>query len=138
MGALLQLLPFITQIFDKVLPDKTAADAAKLRLVEMAQQGDLEQLKADAAMATAQTEVNKIEAASTRLFVAGWRPFVGWTCGLAVAFKFIGGPALFMLCQAIGHPITLPVINTDELWPLLFGMLGLGGLRTLEKVKKAA
>lgn len=52
--------------------------------------------------------------------------------------KFIGGPALFMVAQAFGHPVELPVIETSELWPLLLGMLGLGGLRTVEKVKGAA
>lgn len=138
MGAQLPLFPLLGQLLDKVLPDKTAADAAKLRLVELAQQGELAQIQADAAAAAAQADVNRIEAGSTLLFVAGWRPFVGWICGLAVGFKYIGGPLLFMAGQATGHPIALPVIDTEELWPLLLGMLGLGGLRTVEKVKKAA
>lgn len=138
MGALLALLPVLGQILDKVLPDKGASDAAKLELVKMAQAGELAQLQADVTLATGQTDINKIEAGSNRLFVAGWRPFVGWICGLAVAFKFIGGPMLFMVAQAIGHPVALPNIATEELWPLLLGMLGLGGLRTVEKVKGAA
>lgn len=138
MGALLALLPVLGQILDKALPDKGASDAAKLELVKMAQAGELAQLQADVTLATGQTDINKIEAGSNRLFVAGWRPFVGWICGLAVAFKFIGGPILFMVAQAAGHPVTLPTIETEELWPLLLGMLGLGGLRTVEKVKKAA
>jgi hypothetical protein len=138
MGALLSLLPVFSQLLDKILPDKGAADAAKLELMKMAQQGDLAQINAEVAIATAQSDINKVEAASTRLFVAGWRPFVGWICGLAVGFKFIGGPVLFMVAQALGHPVDLPVIETSELWPLLLGMLGLGGLRTVEKVKGAA
>jgi len=138
MGALLSLIPVFSQLLDKILPDKGAADAAKLEMIKLAQQGDLAQLNADVAIATAQSETNKIEAASTRLFVSGWRPFVGWICGLAVGFKFIGGPALFMIAQALGHPVALPVIETSELWPLLLGMLGLGGLRTVEKIKGAA
>jgi hypothetical protein len=138
MGALLSLIPVFSQLLDKILPDKGAADAAKLELLKMAQQGELAQINADVTIATAQAETNKIEAASTRLFVAGWRPFVGWICGFAVGFKFIGGPALFMVAQAFGHPVDLPVIETSELWPLLLGMLGLGGLRTVEKVKGAA
>jgi hypothetical protein len=135
---LLAILPAVTAILDKVLPDKTAADAAKIKVLELAQQGELAQLAADTTLATAQSEVNKIEAASTRLFIAGWRPFVGWICGVAIGFKYIGGPLLFVLGQVIGHPVTLPEIATEELWPLLLGMLGLGGLRTVEKVKKAA
>lgn len=138
MGALLSLIPVFSQLLDKILPDKGAADAAKLEMIKLAQQGDLAQINADVAIATAQSETNKIEAGSTRLFVAGWRPFVGWICGFAVGFKFIGGPALFMIAQAFGHPVELPVIETSELWPLLLGMLGLGGLRTVEKVKGAA
>lgn len=138
MGALLSLIPVFSQLLDKILPDKGAADAAKLELLKMAQAGDLAQINAEVTIATAQAETNKIEAGSTRLFVAGWRPFVGWICGFAVGFKFIGGPALFMVAQALGHPVELPVIETSELWPLLLGMLGLGGLRTVEKVKGAA
>lgn len=134
----LALIPAISSVLDKLLPDKGAADAAKIRLIELAQQGELAQLNADVTMATAQTETNKVEAASTRLFVSGWRPFVGWICGFAVGFKFIGGPVLFMVGQAVGHPVELPNIETAELWPLLLGMLGLGGLRTVEKVKGAA
>jgi hypothetical protein len=138
MGALLSLIPVFSQLLDKILPDKGAADAAKLEMIKLAQQGELAQINADVSIATAQAETNKIEAASTRLFVSGWRPFVGWICGLAVGLKFIGGPALFMIAQAIGHPVDLPVIETSELWPLLLGMLGLGGLRTVEKIKGAA
>jgi hypothetical protein len=138
MGALLSLIPVFSQLLDKILPDKGAADAAKLEMIKLAQQGELAQINADVAIATAQSDTNKIEAASTRLFVSGWRPFVGWICGLAVGFKFIGGPALFMIAQALGHPVDLPVIETSELWPLLLGMLGLGGLRTVEKIKGAA
>ncbi len=138
MGALIAALPFLGELLDKILPDKTAADAAKVKLVELAQQGELAKLQADTTLATAQTEINKVEAASTRLFVAGWRPFVGWICGLAVAFKFIGGPLLFMVAQALGHPVDLPKIETEELWPLLLGMLGLGSLRSYEKVRKVA
>lgn len=138
MGALLSLIPVFSQLLDKILPDKGAADAAKLEMIKLAQQGELAQINADVSIATAQSETNKIEAASTRLFVSGWRPFVGWICGLAVGFKFIGGPALFMVAQALGHPVELPVIETSELWPLLLGMLGLGGLRTVEKIKGAA
>lgn len=138
MGALISLLPLLSDLLDKILPDKGAADAAKLELVKMAQTGELAQLQADTTLATGQIEVNKVEAASTRFFVAGWRPFVGWICGFAVGFKFIGGPALFMIGQAFGHPVDLPTIETEELWPLLLGMLGLGGLRTVEKVKGAA
>lgn len=132
------IFDFGSKLIDKIFPDKGAADAAKIRLMELAQQGELASLNADVTLATAQADTNKIEAASNRLFVAGWRPAVGWICALAVGFKFIGGPLLFMAGQVAGHPVELPAIDTAELWPLLLGMLGLGGLRTVEKVKGAA
>jgi hypothetical protein len=138
MGALLTALPLLAQLLDKILPDKGAADAAKLELMKLAQQSDQSMIEASVAIAAGQTETNRVEAGSNRLFVAGWRPFVGWICGLAVGFKFIGGPVLFVAAQALGHPIELPNIETEELWPLLLGMLGLGGLRTVEKIKGAA
>lgn len=133
--ALLTLLP---GLLDKILPDKGAADAAKLELLKMAQTGELAQLQATTDLAKGQLEVNKVEAASGSLFVAGWRPFVGWICATAIGFKYIGGPLLVMICAAVGVDIDLPEIDTADLWPLLAGLLGLGGLRTIEKVKGAA
>jgi hypothetical protein len=138
MGTLLALLPTLSDILDKILPDKGAADAAKLKLVELAQQGELAKLNAEVTLATGQMDINKVEAASTRLFVAGWRPFVGWICGLTLGFKYIGGPLLSMLLQAIGHPVTLPPIPAEDLWPVLAGLLGLSASRSVEKVKGAA
>jgi hypothetical protein len=126
------------KLIDRLWPDPSERDAAKLKLLEMQQTGELAHLASTTELAKGQLEVNAVEAAHNRLFVAGWRPFVGWTCGAAVAFKFIGGPVLFMVAQAFDHPIELPEIDTAELWPLLIGMLGLGGLRTVEKVKGAA
>ena len=135
LPALLSLLP---SLLDKLLPDKGAADTAKLELLRLVQTGEIAQLQADTAAATGQNEVNKVEAASNRLFVAGWRPFVGWTCGAAMAFKYVGGPLLVMLAGAAGHPITLPQIDAAELTPILLGMLGLGAMRTAEKLKDKA
>ena len=103
----------------------------------MVQKGELAQLDADLRLATGQQEVNKVEAASTSLFVAGWRPFIGWVCGAAFAFKFIGGPLAVVLMSMAGHPITLPEFDFTEMSTVLLGMLGLGGLRTIEKVKGA-
>ena len=138
MGAFITALPLLAQLLEKILPDKESADAAKLELMKLAQQGEQAVVEASVALASGQTETNRVEAASNRLFVAGWRPAVGWTCAIAVFFKFVGGPALFMIGQATGYPVELPEIETAELWPLLLGMLGLGGLRTVEKIKGAA
>lgn len=133
-----QLLALIPGLLDKLLPDRGAADAAKLELLRMAQTGELAALQAETTLAQGQNEVNKIEAASTRLFVAGWRPFVGWICAAALGFKYIGGPLLVMAGSVAGVAVPLPAIDAAELTPLLLGMLGLGGLRTIEKVKGKA
>ncbi len=132
------LIPVFTSLLDKLLPDPGAAADAKLKLVEMAQTGQLAELNAQVAMATGQTDVNKVEAASERLFVAGWRPFVGWICAAALGFKYIGGPLLVMGGAWAGVDIPLPDIDSTELLPLLLGMLGLGAFRTVEKVKGVA
>lgn len=132
------IMSVLPGLLDKILPDPKAADEAKLKLLEMAQRGELASLSAETELAKGQQATNQIEASSTRLFVAGWRPFVGWICAGAIGFKYIGGPLLAMAGQVAGFPVELPVIDTGELWPLLLGMLGLGGLRTVEKVKGAA
>ncbi len=86
----------------------------------------------------AQIEVNKIEAGSTNLFVSGWRPFVGWTCGIALCYHFVLQPFLTFLLFSFGKPMELPVFDMGTLTTVLLGMLGLGGMRSFEKVKKSA
>ena len=132
------LIPVLGSLMDKLFPDPTAAAEAKLKVMQMAQNGDLAQLDADFKLATGQIDVNKAEAGSGSLFVGGWRPFVGWVCGFAFAFKFILAPLMAFTMAALGHPITLPVLDFTEMSTILLGMLGLGGLRTVEKVKGVA
>ena len=86
----------------------------------------------------AQIEVNKVEANSNRLFVAGWRPFVGWTCGIALCYHFVLQPFLVFLLYSSGYQMDLPVFDMTTLTTILLGMLGLGGMRSFEKVKKSA
>lgn len=80
---------------------------------------------------TAQAEVNKAEATSTSLFVAGWRPAIGWVGALALFYQFILYP---LLCWIPGID-TPPVPNSDALYPLIMGMLGIGTLRSFDKLK---
>jgi len=86
----------------------------------------------------AQIEVNKVEANSNSLFVSGWRPFVGWTCGVALCYHFVLQPFLTFVLYSFGHPIILPTFDMGTLTTILMGMLGLGGMRSFEKVKKSA
>ena len=86
----------------------------------------------------AQIEVNKIEAGQTNVFVSGWRPFIGWTCGVALCYHFVLQPFLMFVLFSIGKPMELPVFDMSTLTTVLFGMLGLGGMRSFEKTKKSA
>lgn len=133
--AIAALIPVLGNMFDRIFPDPKAAAEAKVQIMEMAQRGELAQLDADLKMATGQMEVNKVEAAHQSLFVAGWRPAIGWVCGAAFAFKFVVGPSVAVLMAALGHPIVLPEFDFSEMSTILLGMLGLGTLRTVEKVK---
>lgn len=135
---MLELVPLLANLLDRIFPDPKMAADAKLEVMKLAQSGELAQLNADVQLAIGQADTNKAEASNASLFVSGWRPFVGWICGAAFAFKFIGGPAAFVLSQWAGHPITLPVFDFTEMSTILMGMLGLGALRTVEKVKGAA
>lgn len=127
-----------TALIDRIFPDKAKADEAKLRLLELQQQGALAELQATTNLALKQGDVNVEEAKNSNIFVSGWRPFVGWTCGFAFFAKFLGGPLLFIVGQFTNHPIVLPPIDLMEMLPVLLGMLGLGGLRTYERINGKA
>ena len=132
------LIPLLGSLFDKLLPDPTAAAAAKLQLLQMAQTGELAQLDADLKLAQGQIAVNQVEAAAPSVFVSGWRPFIGWVCGMAFAYKFVLAPMAAFALAACGHPVVLPVLDFSEMSTVLLGMLGIGGLRTIEKIKGVA
>ena len=114
------------KLIDKLIPDPAARDAARFELLKLQQSGEL------AAM-LAQTDVNKVEAASGSVFVAGWRPAIGWVCALAMGYQYLLRPFLV----AFNPVLAFPGLD-DNLWQLLAGMLGLGGLRTFEKVNGVA
>lgn len=132
------IIPAITQVLDKIIPDPQAAADAKLRALELAQKGDLAALDAELRLAIGQLEVNEAEA-TTDLFRGGWRPAVGWVCVVGLAYQFILQPVLPWLVALFGAQVPpLPAIDNESLMVLLTGMLGLGGLRTLERVKGKA
>ena len=122
------LLPVVGDVLDRFFPNKEekekAAREIEAKLAEHLAKIDLAQL-----------EVNKQEAALRSLFVAGWRPFVGWTCGLALFYTYVAQPiAMFVMAQT-GDLVQLPHLDLSTMMPVLLGMLGLGGLRTYEKFK---
>ena len=117
-------LDLANTVISKIWPDKTEKEKQELAAALVLVQG--------------QIDTNKAEAASGSVFVAGWRPAVGWTCAAAFAFKFVLGPLAVVLMGMAGHPIVLPVFDFSEMSTVLLGMLGLGGLRSFEKVKGVA
>jgi hypothetical protein len=129
------------KVIDKVFPDKIAQETerakAKLALLNL----DLEETKAILSVVKSEVDgqllVNSEEAKSQSMFIAGWRPFIGWTCGSAFAYKYVVAPVLIAILPLFGIPFSMPVIALDEMLPVLLGMLGLGGLRTYEKIKGA-
>jgi hypothetical protein len=132
------LIPAITQVLDKIIPDPQAAAEAKLRALELAQKGDLAALDAELRLALGQIEVNKAEA-TTDMFRGGWRPAVGWVCVVGLAYQFVLQPVLPWVVALFGAQVPpLPTIDNESLMLLLTGMLGLGGLRTFERVKGKA
>lgn len=128
------LIPVIGTLLDKVLPDPKMAAEAKFKIIELAQKGELANLESDVKLAIAQTEINK-EEASTDMFRGGWRPFIGWICGIGLALQFIVSPLFTWFSLLLGYNTEFPILDSNVLMTLLFGMLGLGTLRTTEKLK---
>jgi hypothetical protein len=132
------LLDIGSKVIDRIFPDPTAAASAKLELMKMQQTGELALLTADTDLAKGQLAINQAEAASSSVFVSGWRPALGWICGLAFAWNWVGLPIARFGMTLYGHPIDLVGADMSEMLPVLFGMLGLGGMRSWEKSKGVA
>ena len=119
----------VTGLLDKFIEDKDQKAKLAHDLATMAERHAQE-------LAKGQLEINKQEAAHRSLFVAGWRPFVGWTCGVARAYHFVVAPLVLFAAAWFGAEIPeLPTFDMEALLTVLMGMLGLGGLRTFEKYK---
>jgi hypothetical protein len=131
------LIPAISQLFDKIIPDPQARANAKLALTQAENSAALQQLQLDLQAMQMQSDIDRQEAANNNLFIAGWRPFIGWVCGAAFAYHFIFQPLITYIMAACGHTFTLPTFDMQELSTVLMGMLGLGGLRTIEKINDA-
>lgn len=108
-------------VVTRIFPDKTAEEQRQLAAVLTMVQG--------------QMAINQAEASNESTFVAGWRPFIGWACGMACVWNWMGLPIAKLGLTLAGHPITLSPADLSEMMPVLMGMLGLGGLHTFERVK---
>jgi hypothetical protein len=123
------IVPSILSLLEKVVPDQNERQKLAHEIATLAQKQVHEN-------AMAQIDVNKTEAASNSIFKGGWRPFIGWVCGVAFAYHFVLQPFLIFVLTTLGQPVPyLPEFDMASLMTVLGGLLGLGGLRTFEKYK---
>lgn len=111
-------------VINKIWPDKSEAEKQQLAAAVMVVQG--------------QIDINKEEAKNPSVFVSGWRPFIGWVCGMACAWNWIGLKIALFVASYYGHVLNMQPADIGEMMPVLLGMLGLGGLRTVEKINGVA
>jgi len=124
----LAIIELGAKLLDKVIPDKDAREKAQSELFKAAQDQDFQ-------LALAQIKVNEEEAKSENLFKSGWRPAIGWICVFGLFYNFVLYNILLWAVATFGINITPPALMSDILMELVFAMLGLGSLRTFEKVK---
>lgn len=122
---------------DKIFPDKSAAAALKAQVDQANNANQLAEMQANLNAAVQQVAVDNEEAKNASVFVAGWRPFIGWVCGSAFAYNFVLQPFVILVLKASGSAFnvaSLPVLDIGSMMPVLLGMLGLGYMRTQEKI----
>ena len=119
------------KLIDRLWPDPQKKAEAQFELFKLQQSGELQAI-------AAQLEINKIEAANLSVFVSGWRPAVGWVCVSGFAIQFVVNPLATWGGELLGKAITFPSLELGTLMTLLGGLLGLGGLRTIEKINGVA
>ncbi len=128
------LAPLVGPIVDKMvdrIPNPNERKKAK-------EEFEKQLLSAVTQASSAQTKINEIEASHRSIFVAGWRPFIGWICGIGILWSFLIQPIAVWAVKVFKPGLELPLIETDGLYQLVFAMLGMGGLRTFEKIKGVA
>ena len=131
MTGLAALISPVAGLLDKFIEDKDAKNALAHEISTMAERHAQD-------LAKGQLEINKAEASSSSLFVSGWRPAVAWVCVLGMASNFVLIPMANFALAILESDITVPLIDTSTMMPVLMGMLGLGAMRTVEKINKVS
>jgi hypothetical protein len=124
------IIPLLGTVIDRIFPDEQKAAEAKLELATMQQKGELQLL-------ASQLEVNKAEASTGNMFIGGWRPFIGWVCGSALAYEYLLLPLLSWIALIVNVPQP-PHLMMDGMMELVIAMLGIAGLRSLDKYNGVA
>lgn len=127
LSAIAAFLPLVDKIVARI-PDPAMRERAALDM-------QAELLKSAVEESSNQAEINKIEAGHASIFISGWRPAIGWVCAFGFAFQFALVPLANWLGAIIGVDIPLPVMDTNGLYSMTMGMLGMGALRSFEKWK---
>lgn len=129
MHSIVSIADSITNIIDRIIPDPNERARAKAEFNLQRQQGVLD-------VTLAQLAINREEAKHESIFVSGWRPFIGWACGIAIVWHFIVYPIVLVLCSITGVDTSIfPKLNMNELMTIISSMLGLSVIRTFEKTK---
>jgi len=115
----------------RFFPDKSEQEKGQMALILATMQNQM-------AMNQGQMDINKIEAANPNIFVSGWRPFVGWVCGGACAWNWVGLPIGKFVASLFGKTLEVAPADLTQMLPLLLGLLGMGALRTYEKTQGVA
>ncbi len=129
LGIVKELVGPVAGLLSEFIEDKDQKNALAHEIATLAQK----EAHKNAAL---QLEVNKTEAAHKNLFVAGWRPFIGWTCGLGMFGNFITIPFANFVLTLLSYEIVIPLVPLETMMPVLMGMLGLGAMRSFEKTRK--
>jgi holin (3TMs family) len=127
--ALAPITTAINTVIDRLVPDVNAAQKLKNEI-------ELEVAQADLKTISGQLEIDKAEAASSSMFVAGGRPAFIWLCVITLGWYWLGVPTITWTIAALGaHGLPpIPTFSADEAQTALYGLLGLGGMRSLDKV----
>lgn len=134
LGIFKELISPITDLVGEIVVDKDKRNEINLKIAEIADRAD-ERYHEEL---IAQTEVNKIEAQHASVFVAGWRPFIGWTSGVGIAYTFVLAPFIEFVARASGYTQEMPLPDAAQLMTLVTAMLGVGAMRSYDKTKGTA
>ena len=128
------IFDFATTIIDKIFPNQDEANKAKLAMLKMQQDGQFKEIETEFQLALKQAEINLEEAKSEVWWKAGWRPFIGWVCGSALAYNYVLMPFIVWFA-ALVYPAAppMPLLDMGALMTLLIGMLGVGAMRSYDK-----
>lgn len=132
------LLGPVMEIIKRVIPDPEKQAELQMEMVKLQSDDQMKELDAQLQMAQGQMQTNAAEASNSDMFVAGWRPFIGWICGCAFGAQLVFCPFITAILGMFGKTIVFPQMDMNMIVTVLGGMLGIGGMHTIEKIKGVA